>query len=554
VGRRGSGRRAWQLPVVFLAALLIVVLGGFAVLSLTRPAPAASPRPSGLANASQNPQASPAGTGSGTPGAEATPGSGSPRPSFTGGPVGAVQMPVVPVVGFWSTETGMTTAELAAAFQGADATGRKAVLVADDADAIAAALGVSLADSVQRAGNAEKARKAVSNGAIGLLLANDVDPSVRALSLDGKALFGEDRIADIAEWPLNASIAAPLDRAWNPSTTWTLLAGGDMFMDRGVYRAVVKQAKGVDWPFDGGTARVTGHHCCGEYVTIYEIPDVEFTGNEGAVRALVKNADLAIANLETPVPDNWVYHAHDYIFSSDPGLLPMLTNAGIDFVSLANNHIGDFSGQGVVESRRNVEAAGLKSAGAGENLKEAGEIAYLEARGTRVAIIACQGVQPSYYATKNRPGALPCSVGDVVSRIEEAAKTADLVVVFPHWGVEYDNDPQPGMRNLAQAWIEAGAGLIVGAHSHVPGAIEEIGGSVVFYSLGNFIFDQSFRTSTMESALPEMTFQGSRLVQIRLHPYVSPGEQPNLLDPATDDGKVIMDTIRSVSEKVGLKW
>jgi poly-gamma-glutamate synthesis protein (capsule biosynthesis protein) len=110
------------------------------------------------------------------------------------------------------------------------------------------------------------------------------------------------------------------------------------------------------------------------------------------------------------------------------------------------------------------------------------------------------------------------------------------------------------MRTLAQTWIDAGAGLILGAHTHVPGAIEEIDGKVVFYSLGNFIFDQSFRTSTMESALPEMTFQGARLVQIRLHPYVSPGEQPNLLDPATDDGAAVMDTIRQVSDKIGLKW
>ena len=67
----------------------------------------------------------------------------------------------------------------------------------------------------------------------------------------------------------------PVTPAWDQSTTWTLLAGGDIFMDRGVYREVVKQKKGVDWPFDGGTATVTGHHCCGVYVTTHEIPDVD---------------------------------------------------------------------------------------------------------------------------------------------------------------------------------------------------------------------------------------------------------------------------------------
>jgi hypothetical protein len=545
-------RNVWQLAVVVLVAVVIVGAGAFVVLSLTRPSPTATVAPSGLARPSAM------GPGSsqvpGTSPSASTPRPGSPGPSPTEAPIGELQMPMVPVVSFWSTQTDISSIDMAGALQGTGAGGQKVVVLADDADSIAAALSITLADSVQRAGSADKLRKAVSNGALGLLRATDVDPSVRALSLDGKALFGESRIADSAEWPLVASVNAPLDQAWDPSITWTMLAGGDMFMDRGVYRAVVKQGKGVDWPFDGGTARVTGHHCCGEYVTIYEIPDVELTGNAGAVRALVKNADLAIANLETPVPDNWVYHPHDYIFSSDPGLLPMFTNAGIDFVSLANNHIGDFGGQGVIDSRKNVAAAGLKVAGAGANLKEAGEIAYLEAQGTRVAIIACQGVQPSYYATRTRAGALPCTANDVVPLIGDAEKKADLVIVFPHWGVEYDNDPVAGMRNLAGSWIEAGADLIVGAHSHVPGAIEEIGGKVVFYSLGNFIFDQSFRTSTMESALPEMTFQGNRLVQIRLHPYVSPGEQPNLLDPATDDGKVVMDSIRTASDKVGLKW
>ena len=125
-------------------------------------------------------------------------------------------------------------------------------------------------------------------------------------------------------------------------------------------------------------------------------------------------------------------------------------------------------------------------------------------------------------------------------RITEAKQHADLVIVFAHWGKEYDNDPYSTQPPLAKAWIDAGAGLILGSHPHVPGAIEEIDGSVVFYSLGNFIFDQTFWTATMESALPEMTFQGNRLVQIRLHPFVAPDVQPNFLDPATDDGKAVM--------------
>lgn len=554
----GPTRSSWRLPVLIVVVAILVVGAGVVALNLTRgggSTPSGSPAATLAPGVTAGPGVTPGGTGATTPGPGDTPGpgqsSGVPPTQLPGG---IVQMPMVPVASFWSTETDISSADLAAALAGNGPAGQKVAVTDEDADAIAAALGITLGSSVQRAKNADKVRTLVSKGALGVLRVSDVDPSVRALSLDGKALFGEQRISDLAEWPLTATVAALPDRAWETTTTWTMLAGGDMFMDRGVYRAVVEQSKGVDWPFDGGTARVTGHHCCGVYVTTHQIPDVEFTGNKGAVRDLLKGADIALANLETPVPDNWVYHAHNYKFSSDPSLLPMFTNAGMDFVTIANNHIKNYGASGIVDTRKNLAAAGLKFAGAGANLKEAGEIGYLEANGTKIGIIGCSGVASSDNATKTTAGVLPCTVGAVVPRIQEAKQHADLVIVFAHWGMEESNDPQSTQPPLATAWINAGAGLILGAHTHVPGAIQEIDGKVVFYSLGNFIFDQSFWTKEMESALPEMTFQGNRLVQIRLHPYVSPGEQPNLLDPATDDGKAIMNTIRETSAKVGLKW
>lgn len=461
---------------------------------------------------------------------------------------------MVPVVSFWSTQTDITRAALSAALTGSGSSRQSVVVPAMDADAIATALNVSVGSTVQRASSPDKVRKAVSQGAMGLLRVTDVDPSVRALNLDGKALFGEQRVSDLADWPLTVTLRASAEQAWNAGAVWTMLAAGDMFMDRGVYRAIVEQAKGVDWPLNGGTARVTGHHCCGVYVTTMQVPDVQFTGNQGVVRALLKNADLAVANLETPVPDNWVYHPHDYIFSSDPSLLPMFTNAGIDFLTIANNHIKDFGASGIADTRKNLAAAGLKFAGSGANLAEAGQVAYLDANGTRIGIIGCQAVASGYYASSTRAGTLPCTVGAVVPRLREAGKQAQLVIVYAHWGNEYVNNPTSNQRELAKAWVDAGAGLILGSHPHVPGAIEEINGKVAFYSLGNFVFDQSYATARMESFVPELTFQGNRLVQIRMHPYVSPGEQPNLLDPATDDGKVIMDTVRQASAKIGLKW
>ena len=104
------------------------------------------------------------------------------------------------------------------------------------------------------------------------------------------------------------------------------------------------------------------------------------------------------------------------------------------------------------------------------------------------------------------------------------------------------------MRKHAVRWVKAGADLILGAHSHVAGAIEEIEGIPVLYSLGNLIFDQHWSTNTMESALLEATFAGSRLVSVRLHPYiVHATAQPNLLDPAMGEGRRLLQAVRTAS-------
>ena len=93
------------------------------------------------------------------------------------------------------------------------------------------------------------------------------------------------------------------------------------------------------------------------------------------------------------------------------------------------------------------------------------------------------------------------------------------------------------MRRHAARWVDAGADLVLGGHSHVAGSIEDIDGAPVLYSLGNLIFDQHWSTNTMESALLEATFHGDQLIELRLRPYIiHDTSQPNFLDPAKGEG------------------
>src|SRR4029077_18271376 len=104
-------------------------------------------------------------------------------------------------------------------------------------------------------------------------------------------LFGNDRLRDVAGWPLLVPTASGTDApSFDPQTTWTLVAGGDVMLDRSIYRRTVRQGKGADELWDGGTAEVTGRRCCS--AAGHRMPVVRRTGHPDALRALFRDADL----------------------------------------------------------------------------------------------------------------------------------------------------------------------------------------------------------------------------------------------------------------------
>jgi poly-gamma-glutamate synthesis protein (capsule biosynthesis protein) len=463
-------------------------------------------------------------------------------------------MPFVPVVRFWQTRESISGDALARALRGRGSDWDQVLIPTGDRAALEAALEIAIPDSVREAGPSAIIAAVKKGNTLGILRASDVAPSVRALAIDGRELFGNDRLTGIGRWPLVARVEVADEDAWRQSDAWTLVAGGDSFTDRGLYERVVNRGKGIDYPFDGGRARVTGHHICpscpraeGNLVPIYKL-----SGPKGIVRDLVKDADLAIANHEQPTPTNWKFHLFGTTFSGKPDLTRIFTRAGIDFMSLANNHIRDYGAPGVINTVKTLDNYGIKHAGAGKDLKAAAKPAYLTAKGVTVGIVSCDIIAIGHIkATKTRAGALPCKSDEAFDAIKAARKKADVLIVFPHWGIEFSRNRLKAQERLAARWERMGVDLVIGAHSHMPGGIGDIDGMPVFYSLGNFIFDQSWSTATMEGILAEMTFQGDRLVQIRVHPFLTHDQaQPNLLDPARDDGKALMTEIRKASKKI----
>ena len=520
------------------------------------PSDAPSPGPSALSPASPPlapASVDPAGTGGPAPSVEPCP-DPSATASVDPAAVSSRDMPFVPVIRFWQTRESISRDALVRALRGRDTDWDRVLIPTGDREALEQALDITIPDSVREAKPSAIVTAVKKGDTLGILRASDVVPSVRALGIDGRELFGNDRVAGVTRWPLVAHVDVDDDEVWRQSDTWTLVAGGDSFTDRGIYERVEARGKGVDYPFDGGTARVTGHRICpscpraeGNSVPVYRL-----SGPKGIVRDLVREADLAIANHEQPTPTNWTYHLQGLVFSGKPDLTRIFTRAGIDFLSLANNHIRDYGDAGVINTVKTLDKYGIRHAGAGKNLKAAAKPAYLEVDGVTVGIVSCnQFSVPHVRATTTRAGALTCKSDEAFDAIRAARKKADVLIVFPHWGVEYTRSRKEYQERLAARWERMGVDLVVGAHSHIPGGIGEIDEMPVFYSLGNFIFDQSWSTATMEGVIAEMTFQGDRLAQIRLHPFLTHDQaQPNLLDPARDDGAALMNEIRKASKKI----
>jgi poly-gamma-glutamate synthesis protein (capsule biosynthesis protein) len=310
----------------------------------------------------------------------------------------------------------------------------------------------------------------------------------------------------------------------------------------------------VDYPFDGGTAKVTGHGCCDPVFRDNVVPRYVLTGNKGAVRKLFRDAELAVANHEQPVTPDADFHGSGLRFSGRPELTEIFTRAGIDYLSLANNHIRDYGADGIKDTRKILRRFGIGFGGAGKDLQQARKVTFLDAKGTKVAIIPCLGVVKVYWAGPKTAGATPCLDRYLVPDIRQAAREADVVIVYPHWGVEYNRKPLPSMRKHAEKWIRAGADMVLGGHSHVAGAIEDFEGGPVLYSLGNLIFDQNWSTNTMESMLVEATFHGGDLAQLDLRPYIIHNQsQPNFLDPHKGEGRRLLKEVRDAS-KDWLDW
>jgi len=237
------------------------------------------------------------------------------------------------------------------------------------------------------------------------------------------------------------------------------------------------------------------------------------------VADFLRGADLAFGNLENPISDRGSNQGSIYSFRANPRVVEGLSYAGFDVLSLANNHIWDWGALALADSISLLQAADIASVGVGGNYKEANAPAFFEVGGTNIAVLAYTNLLPeNLEAGPSTPGLSDFDVEDVKNKIRSLKETGSLVVVSLHWGEEYEAQANDIQKTIARGLIDAGADLIVGHHPHVVQELEQYGDGWIAYSLGNFVFDQTFSEETMQGAALVVELEDGRVVKAVLLP------------------------------------
>jgi poly-gamma-glutamate synthesis protein (capsule biosynthesis protein) len=223
-------------------------------------------------------------------------------------------------------------------------------------------------------------------------------------------------------------------------------------------------------------------------------------------RELTARADAVVVNLEGPVTNfpsrsigSAVGSSNNFYFTFEPAVTDFLTEYNITIVNLGNNHIHNFGTEGLEQTYTNLDAAGIKHFGFVGSSEQSSALI------TTINEITFGFVNYNQFQS----GGYEQALADIAAVKSEV----DIVVVHPHWGLEYKPIANEVIQTQAHAFIDAGADLVIGAHPHVVQQTDVYKGKTIYYSLGNFVFDQYFEEAVRRGKLVEVRFDPETLEQ-----------------------------------------
>ncbi len=234
------------------------------------------------------------------------------------------------------------------------------------------------------------------------------------------------------------------------------------------------------------------------------------------IRPQLAAADLTIANLETALTTRGRAEDKAYTFRAPATALDALAAAGVDVVSMANNHGVDFGPEGLADTLAAVDDAPLAVVGIGGDADEAFAPYVATVRGTSVALIGATAFNDPtarhYPAGKDRAGiAVALDPERLLDTVRRARRTNDVVVVYLHWGIEQQQCPTDDQTKLARQLADAGADIVIGSHAHVLLGAGHLGDAYVGYGLGNFVWRNRRSVAETTTGVLTLTLEGRQV-------------------------------------------
>ena len=263
--------------------------------------------------------------------------------------------------------------------------------------------------------------------------------------------------------------------------TLNVVLTGDILLDRGVRRVI--EQRGVDHLFSDG------------------------------VDSVFKSAQVVVGNLECPATKIKSPVFKRFIFRGEPEWLDTLRQHGITHLNLANNHSIDQGREGLIDTKNNIIAADMVPIGAGENMQEAAEPVLLASEPRKVWLVPSLRLALENYAyLTDKPCVSQEPMDSLLSRVYHLRQqdSTAVIIVSLHWGQEHKLQPVPRQKHDAHMLCLAGADVLVCHHTHTLQTIEDFRGHKIYYSIGNFIFDQH-KPLNSEACMVRLTITSDNL-------------------------------------------
>jgi len=287
----------------------------------------------------------------------------------------------------------------------------------------------------------------------------------------------------------------------------SLILVGDIMLDRGV-EYMIKKEGGGDFKF----------------------PFLKI------VRDL-KKGDILFGNLEGPISDKGVKVGSIYSFRVEPEAIEGLNYAGFDVLSVANNHIFDYGKEALEDTFKRLKEVGIDYVGGGFNEKEAYSPIIKELNSsinspqTKIGFLAYTNLGSPYWVATDKSSGIAWinwkDLEKIRKDIKKIKSQVNILIVSLHSGEEYSSQPTQFQIEFSKAVIDAGADLVVGHHPHIIQPIEKYKQGWIVYSLGNFVFDQSFSKETIKGQMIKVLIENGEIkevipINIKINNYFQP--------------------------------